>query len=104
MRCGKRHRFPKRRHVGSHVIEPNRLGVRFVGLTAREKQNVCLYTLRIEDAGRQPKNRVEVAKLHKPSTQGSTGPISKKDVVGHDNSRSPAWLQSSYDMFKEWHR
>ena len=74
-------------HVGPHVIDPDRLGVGLVGLAALEKQHVGLDALRIEDAGRQPQDGVQVAKVHQPRAQPAAGVVLEQHVVGHHHRR-----------------
>ena len=45
-------RLAEGRHVGAHIVDPEGLGVRLVGLAALKEQDVRFDPLRIEDAGR----------------------------------------------------
>src|ERR1035437_5989076 len=88
-------------HIGTHVIEPYALGVALVGLSSREKQNIGLNTLRVEDPGREPQNCVKVAKLHHPVPQTATYTIFEEDIIGNHDSGASSRLHRSDNVLNE---
>lgn len=82
------------RHVRAQVVEPDFVRVPLVGCAAREEEHVCLDALRVEDAGRQSQDGVQVALLHEVAADGLTVAVGEQDVVGQDDggARSPPFF------------
>ena len=72
--------------------------LRLVGLAALEEQHVGLHALRIEDAGRQAQDRVQVAQVHQPRAQPPPRVVLEQHVVGHDHGGAAARLQRADDV------
>ena len=75
--------------IGSQVVDPELLCPRsFLCRFAVEEQDVRLHALGVEDPGRQPQQRMNVALLQQLPTHDLPSPTLEEDVIGHDN-RSP---------------
>ena len=69
-------------HVGPQVVDPQRLRPRLLlsGLGI-EEQDVGLHALGVEDAGRQPQQRMDVALLQQVAADGFAGSAFEQHVV-----------------------
>ena len=84
-------------HVGAHVVDPDGLGVALSVLRAGEEDHVGLDALRIEDAGRQAQDGVQVAPVHQ-HLRRRRPPVLEQHVVRHDHGGAAAGLQRADDV------
>lgn len=78
--------------VDPQPVRPRRLR----GWLPVEEQHVRLDALGVEDAGRQPQERVNVAFVQELSPDGFPGSTLEENVVGHQRrQRARAWREGS---------
>ena len=82
--------------VGPQVVDPERPRPgRRAGRLAVEEEDVGLDALRVEDAGRQAQERVDVALVQELAADRLAGAALEEDVVGHDDRRPAVDLQDA---------
>ena len=83
-------------HVRPQVVDPERLGPRLLlGGLGVEEQHVGLHALGVEDAGRQPQQRVDVELLEQVAAHRLPGPALEQHVVGHDDGTAAVDLPAA---------
>jgi len=88
--------------VGPQVVDPHLLGPWGVGARLFVKeQHVRLYSLRVEDAGRQPQQGVDVALGEELAADRFSGTAFEQDVIGDDNRGSAVDLEQRTHMLHE---
>ncbi len=88
--------------VGAQVVEPD--GLSPWGLTgwfAVEEDDVGLDALRVEDAGGQSQDGVQVAFMHELAAHGFAGSAFEQDVVGHDHGGAAVLGEQALDVLYE---
>ena len=89
-------------HVGPQVVNPQRLGPRLLlGGLGVEEQHVGLHALGVENAGRQPQQRVNIELLEQVAANGLPGTALEQHVVGHDDGAPPIDRQQRLDVLQE---
>ena len=89
-------------HVRAQVVDPQRLGPGLLlGGLGVEEQDVGLHALGVEDAGRQPQQRVHVALLQQVAPHRLAGPALEQHVVGHDDGAAAVDLEQRLDVLEE---
>ena len=66
-----------------------------------KKSDVRLHALRVEDAGRQPQQRVDVALVQELAPHGLAGAALEEHVVGHDDGGAAVDLEQGLDVLDE---
>ena len=66
-----------------------------------KKSDVRLHALRVEDAGRQAQQRVDVALLEQLAADRLAGAALEEHVVRHDDGRPAVLLQQRLDVLQE---
>src|SRR6266498_4760534 len=85
--------------VGSEVVDPELLGPRrFTGRLLIEEEDVRLYTLRVEQAGRQTQQGMNLAFVQQLAADGLPCAAFEKYIVGHDNRSTAVLLQECFDV------
>jgi len=88
--------------VGAEVIYPQLLRPRLLrGFLAVEEQDVGLDAAGIEDARRQPQQRVDIALVEQLAPHRLTGATLEQYVVGHHDRRVPVRLEKRTNMLEE---
>src|SRR5690242_8617363 len=85
-----RRALPERWRASAHVVEPDGLRIALVLRAPREEQDVRFHTLCVEDAGRQSKDRVEVAFVHEIGAHLLTNTFLEENVVRYNDCRAAA--------------
>ena len=89
------------RHVGAQVVDPDFLGVALVRFAAGEEQHIGLHALRIEDAGRQAQDGVQVALVHQVAADLLADIAFEQHVVGQHHGGATTGLQAAIDVLQE---
>ena len=88
--------------VGAQIVNPQRLRPRlFAGGFAVEEQDVGLYALRVEDAGRQAQQRMHVGLLEQFAADRLAGAALEEHVVGQHHRRAAVLLEDREDVLEE---
>jgi very-short-patch-repair endonuclease len=95
-------RLQREVHVRPQVVHPQLLrpGL-LLGRLGVEEQDVGLHALGVEDAGRQPQQRVDVALFQQVAAHRLAGPALEQHVVRHDDGAAPVDLQQRLDVLQE---
>ena len=88
--------------VRAEVVDPELLrpGLLLSGL-AVEEEHVGLHALRVEDAGGQAEQRVDVGLLEERATNRLPSAAFEEDVVGHDHGGAAVLLEDREDVLEE---
>ena len=88
--------------VGSEIVDPELLGPRcFAGRLLVEEENVGFHALRIEQAGRQTQERVDLALVQQLAADGLACAAFEEHVVRHHDRRPAVLLQQGFDVLEE---
>ena len=83
--------------AGAVVVEPGLPR----GAAAREEEDVRADALGVEDARREPQDRVQVVVREQPAADRLAGPALEEDVVRQDDGGASADLQEQHDVLEE---
>lgn len=85
VRFRQRVRLAEALHIRAEVVIPDLFCVVVVTAAAREEEDVRLDALRVENAGRQAQDRVEVAFLHEVAADGGAVALGEEHIVRQDD-------------------
>ena len=89
-------------HVRPQVVDPQLRRPRLLlGGLGVEEQHVGLDALGVEDAGRQPQQRVHVALLEQVAPHRLAGPALEQHVVRHDDGTAAVDLEQRLDVLEK---
>src|SRR6266511_6299034 len=88
--------------VGSEVVDPELLGPRrFTGRLLIEEEDVRFYALRIEQAGRQTQQGMDLALVQQLSANRLPCPALEKNIVRNHDRRPAVLLQQRFDVLEK---
>ena len=88
--------------VGSEIIYPELLRPRcFAGRLLVEEENIGLHALRIEQASRETKKRVDIALVQQLPADRLPCPAFEKNIVRYDDRRAAVLFQQGFDVLKK---
>ncbi len=89
-------------HVGAQVVNPQLLGPgRFRSRLLVEEQHICLYSLSVEQAGRQTQQGMHIALMQQLAADGLTRPAFEQHVIRHDHRSASILLEQCLHVLDE---
>ncbi len=89
--------------VGPQVVDPELLGPGLLvgGWLAVEEEDIRLHSLRVEDPGRQPQQRVDVGLLEQSTADRLSRPSLEEHVIRQHHSGTAMLLEDREDVLEE---